>query len=168
MVAEPLLLPLSFIGSHASRAWSYLCWGRSRLRYFSQLGNWEPALHNRLRKSGCYAMLSTATPWTKRYPREWRPFVVWRQASRARHLVPGTWHQASRARHLVPGIACLASFSMHLVHGPSTSTEGNTPRGVPHVPWCCTSCVLGAEAYAYTLTRCTPVRDKGQGHHVGQ
>ena len=22
--------------------------------------------------------------------------------------------------------------------------------------------------YAYTLTRCTPVRDKGQGHHVGQ
>ena len=61
MLAEPVLRHLSY-GSGAVLRYSIMVaelgsatsqnWGRSRLRYFSQLGNWEPALHNRLRKSG--------------------------------------------------------------------------------------------------------------------
>ena len=61
MLAEPVLRHLSY-GSGAVLRYSIMVaelgsatsqnWGRSRLRYFSQLGNWEPALHNRLRESG--------------------------------------------------------------------------------------------------------------------
>ena len=47
MVAEPLLLPPQFMVAEPGSA--PMNWGRNRLRYFPQLGNWEPALHNRLR-----------------------------------------------------------------------------------------------------------------------
>ena len=41
------------LGSGALLRYSaFLLFGRSCLRFFPQYGNWEPALHNRLRKSG--------------------------------------------------------------------------------------------------------------------